>query len=311
MSEFVCSTTVGEMIDAFGLQVLCMPENGRDILIHTSDLNRPGMQFVSDYYEHFDAKRIQVVGRQEVSYLHTASDDRIRTIADLLFAQKIPAMIVSRNLDIPEAFVEHARNSGIPLLRSGKSTSDLIGELMPWLRLALAPQITRHGVLVEVYGEGILMLGESGIGKSETAIELLKRGHRLVADDAVEIKKVSAISLVGSAPDIIRHFVELRGIGIVDVQHIFGMGAVKDTEKIDLIIHVESWTAETEYDRLGDANETTEILGIKIPSIRVPVRPGRNLAVIVEVAAMNHRQRKMGYNAMDELNERLNKSMNL
>ena len=311
MNSFPTNTTIEKMIDAFHLQVLCMPEGGKDIPICSSDLNRPGMQFVSDYYEHFDAKRIQVVGRQEVSYLHTASDERIRTIAELLFAQNIPAMIVCRNMDIPETFIEHARSHNIPLLRTEKTTSDLIGELMAWLRLALAPQITRHGVLVEVYGEGILILGESGIGKSETAIELLKRGHRLVADDAVEIKKVSAISLVGSAPEIIRHFVELRGIGIVDVQHIFGMGAVKNTEKIDLIIHVENWTAETEYDRLGDANETTEILGIKIPSIRVPVRPGRNLAVIVEVAAMNHRQRKMGYNAMDELNERLNRSMNI
>ena len=184
-------------------------------------------------------------------------------------------------------------------------TSAFMAALIASLNVSLAPRITRHGVLVEVYGEGILMLGDSGVGKSETAIELVKRGHRLIADDAVEIKRVSATTLVGSAPEIIRHYVELRGIGIVDVRRLFGMGAVKLTEKIDLVIELEQWVQGKMYDRFGLESEYTEILGINIPSITIPVRPGRNLAIIIEIAAMNSRQKKMGYNTAEEFNKRL------
>ena len=230
-------------------------------------------------------------------------------VLDTLFSHNPPAVIITRGLEIYSEMEEAAKKYHIPLYRTATGTSSFMSALIAWLNVELAPRVTRHGVLVEVYGEGVLMLGESGVGKSEAAVELLKRGHRLVADDAVEIKRVSSISLIGSAPEIIRHFIEIRGIGIVDVRKIFGMGAVKDSEKIDLIINIEQWNKEKSYDRLGLENHETEILGISVPSLTVPVRPGRNLAVIVEVAAMNNRQKKMGFNAAEELSERLTKQM--
>lgn len=230
-------------------------------------------------------------------------------VLDTLFSHNPPAVIITRGLEVYPEMEEAAKKYHIPLYRTATGTSSFMSALIAWLNVELAPRVTRHGVLVEVYGEGVLMLGESRVGKSEAAVELLKRGHRLVADDAVEIKRVSSISLIGSAPEIIRHFIEIRGIGIVDVRKIFGMGAVKDSEKIDLIINIEQWNKEKSYDRLGLENHETEILGISVPSLTVPVRPGRNLAVIVEVAAMNNRQKKMGFNAAEELSERLTKQM--
>ena len=221
----------------------------------------------------------------------------------------IPAAVVTRGLDVPSELLNAAKKFNVPLMRTDESTSSFMAALIASLNLSLAPSITRHGVLVEVYGEGVLLLGESGVGKSETAVELIKRGHRLVADDAVDIRRVSAKTLVGSSPEIIRHFIELRGIGIIDVKKIFGMGAVKNTENINLVINLEIWQQGKTYERLGLDTQVTNILGINVPSLTVPVRPGRNLAVIIEIAAMNHRQRNMGYNAAEELNERLLKQM--
>ena len=225
------------------------------------------------------------------------------------YRSKPVGVIYTTSIEISDETVELAEKYGVPLLRTSKSTSDFMAALIAFLNVELGPRITRHGVLVEVYGEGILLLGDSGVGKSETAIELLKRGHRLIADDAVEIKRVSATTLVGRAPEIIRHYVELRGIGIVDVRRLFGMGAVKETEKIDLVINLEPWQDGKMYDRLGLDEETTDILGIKVPSIVLPVCPGRNLSVVIEVAAMNNRQKRMGYNTSVEFNKRLMESM--
>jgi len=293
------------LIKEFNLKVLQESENYENTEIITTDVLRPGFQLASGFYEYFDPNRILLYGMTENAYLETiTAEERLDTFRKL-FSHKSPAVIVARGLTPPEEMFRCAKEAGIPLLGTEENTSSLMASLIASLNVKLAPEITRHGVLVEVYGEGILMLGESGVGKSEIAIELLKRGHRLIADDAVNIKRVSSKTLVGSAPEVIKHFVEIRGIGIVDIQKIFGMGSVKETEKIDLILNIETWQKGKEYERLGLDDEFTEILGIKIPSITVPVKPGRNLAVIVEVAAMNHRQKKMGYSAVKELNERL------
>ena len=241
----------------------------------------------------------------ETSYLETvSSEDRLKTL-EKLFDRHSPVLIITRGLGVMPEILAAAKKCNMPVFRTHLTTSSFMAALIATLNVYLAPMISRHGVLVEVYGEGILLLGESGVGKSETAIELVKRGHRLVADDAVDIRKVSSKSLVGSSPKVIRHFVEIRGVGIVDIQKIFGMGAIKDTEKIDMILNIESWQDGKEYERLGGETEYTNILGIDVPSITVPVKPGRNLAVIVEVAAMNHRQKNMGYNAVEALNQRL------
>ncbi len=297
--------TLGKLIKEFNLHVISEVENLVDIEITTADVLRPGFQLASGFFEYFDKNRILLYGKMENAYLESISSEERRKTCEKLFAQGSPALVLTRGLTPSAEMLETAKAAGIPLLGTEENTSYFMAALIASLNVHLAPEISRHGVLVEVYGEGILMLGESGVGKSETAIELLKRGHRLVADDAVNIKKVSSKSLVGSSPAVIKHFVEIRGIGIVDIQKIFGMGAVKDTEKIDLILNLELWKQGKEYERLGLDDEYTEILGIKIPSITVPVKTGRNLAVIVEVAAMNHRQKKMGYNAVKELNDRL------
>ena len=232
------------------------------------------------------------------------ADDRKKKITDYVKAHPI-AIIFTFNLPIFDELIEAAEEEGVPVLRTKEMTSAFMAAIIGSLNTHLAPRITRHGVLVEVYGEGLLLLGDSGVGKSETAIELVKRGHRLIADDAVEIKKVSAKTLVGSAPEIIRHYVELRGIGLIDVRRIFGMGAVKETEKIDLVINLENWIEGKMYDRLGLDEEKVDILGNEIPAITIPVKPGRNLAIILEIAAMNNRQKKMGYNTAEEFNKRL------
>jgi HPr kinase/phosphorylase len=289
-----------KILDEFKLEVLYMPENGGNILISNNDTNRPGLQFAG-FYEYFDNKRIQVMGKMEYAYLSGMDSDTRRKRIEDLFGYKFPALIISRSLDVFPEMLEVAPKYGIPILRSEESTSVLISKLVAFLNLQLAPRITRHGVLIEIYGEGVLILGESGVGKSETAIELVKRGHRLIADDAVEIKKASNITLVGSSPDNIRHFLELRGIGIINARQLFGIGAVKMSEKIDMVVEMELWNPEKTYDRMGVDTHYMTILGVKVPLLNIPVKPGRNLAVILEVAAMNNRQKKMGYNAAKDL----------
>lgn len=297
------------IIKEFHLEVLYEPTNIDEVEVYCSDVHRPGLQLTEGYYDYFDNDRIQILGKVEHHYMRQKTSEEKTKVYDKLLSKGIPALIIARNMECPQELYESAKRNNIALLRTEESTSAFLAALIASLNLSLAPMITRHGVLVEVYGEGVLLLGESGVGKSETAVELIKRGHRLVADDAVEIKRVSAKTLVGSSPEIIRHFIELRGIGIIDVKKIFGMGAVKNTENINLVINLEAWQQGKNYERLGLDKEVTNILGIDIPSLTVPVRPGRNLAVIIEIAAMNHRQQNMGYNAAEELSERLTRQM--
>ena len=288
----------------FNLERVCIPDNYDDIQVDTPQVNRPGLA-LAGFYEIFDADRISLIGNAEHRYLlHQSEEDRKKKIVDYINARP-KAVIFTSDLPVFEELLEQASKVGVPVFKSKEKTSPLMASMISSLNTHLAPRITRHGVLVEVYGEGLLLLGDSGVGKSEAAIELVKRGHRLIADDAVEIKRVSAKTLVGSAPEIIRHYVELRGIGIVDVRRLFGMGAVKETEKIDLVINLENWVEGKMYDRLGLDEEKIDILGNKIPAITVPVKPGRNLAIILEIAAMNNRQKKMGYNTAEEFNKRL------
>lgn len=293
-----------KIISEFSLEILNMPEKPENIMISTTEVNRPGLH-MAGYFEFFDEKRIQIIGKSEESFLLRFTPEKAESRLREFFSRKPSAVVICRNLQVSDMYREIAEEYGVPLMRTTESTSDFTSALIAFLNLNLAPRVTRHGVLVEVYGEGILLLGESGVGKSETAIELIKRGHRLIADDAVEIRRVSNKSLVGTAPDNIRHFIELRGIGIINASRIFGTGAVKITEKIDLVINLEIWDVNKVYDRMGLENQTTNILGLDIPSLTIPVKPGRNLAVIIEVAAMNSRQKKLGYNAAQDLLKRL------
>ena len=293
-----------KVIDEFKLEVIYIHKDAKDVMIDENDVNRPGLQLMG-FYEYFNPERIQIIGKMEFAYLSTIDEKTRRERLQLLFAQRIPALIITRELPYFAEMLELAKEYEVPLLRSKESTSNFMSGLIAFLNLTLAPRITRHGVLIEIYGEGVFITGESGVGKSETAIELVKRGHRLVADDAVEIRKVSNISLVGSSPDNIRHFLELRGIGIINERRLFGIGAVKMTEKLDLVVELEQWNPEKIYDRMGVDTEYVSLLGVKVPSLTIPVKPGRNLAVILEVAAMNNRQKKMGYNAAQELLNRL------
>lgn len=296
--------SLDKIIKEFSLEELYMPKSSEEILISNPEINRPGLQFAG-YFDYFAPERIQILGISEIEYLRRFTEEDARERLEKFFGNSPAAVIIARGLSVEGYYIEIAEKYAVPLMRTGETTSELTAALIAFLNLYLAPRITRHGVFVEVYGEGILILGESGIGKSETAIELVKRGHRLIADDAVEIKRVSSKSLVGSAPDNIKHFIELRGIGIINASRIFGVGAVKPTEKVDLIINLELWDMNKTYDRMGIENQTTEILGLDIPSITIPVKPGRNLAVIIEVAAMNSRQKKLGYNAAQDLLHRL------
>lgn len=298
------SVSLFRIINEFSLESIVMPKDPDELFVCTAETNRPGLQ-LSGYYEFFDNDRIQVIGKSEDSFLYKFDKNEYLRRIDALMATKPPAVIITRGLPVSSDMIASAKKNGVPLLRTDDATSSFISALIAFLNVHLAPRITRHGVLVEVYGEGILLLGESGVGKSETAIELVKRGHRLIADDAVEIRRVSSKALVGSAPENIRHFIELRGIGIINARRIFGMGSVKLTEKIDLIINLEQWDADKVYDRMGLEDQTTTILDLEIPSVTIPVKPGRNLAVIIEVAAMNNRQKKMGYNAAHELLKKL------
>lgn len=298
------SVSLNEIINEFELEIVSENKRCEEISVTTSDINRPGLQ-LAEFMDYFGNDRIQIIGKVETSYLDGLSlKDRKKRIFEL-FKCGFPCMIIARNLPVTKELIAASKYYNIPILRTNDTTSRFMGELIKYLNVELAPRIIKHGVFIEVYGEGILILGDSGVGKSETALELLKRGHRLVADDVVEIRKVSEKTLVGTAPDIIRHFIEIRGIGILDIKNLYGMGAVKVTEAISLVISLEYWDNKKDYERLGLVDKQMDILGIKVPTLNVPVRPGRNLAVIVEVAAMNNRQKKMGYNAAKELNERV------
>ena len=296
----VYTIPLSKIIHELQLETAFLPKSADDILIQSRDVVRPGME-LNGYHEYFDPNRIAVLGRAEMYMLESLKPERRAMALDSYLSLKPPAVIVARGIDPGKDFMEIAETYHVPVLRTTESTSNVVASLVAYLNVELAPRITRHGVLVEVYGEGILLVGDSGVGKSETAIELIKRGHRLIADDAVEIRRVSSNSLVGQSPENIRHFIELRGIGIINARRIFGMGAVKLQEKIDMCINLEIWDATKVYDRMGMDSEYTEILGIKVPVMTIPVKPGRNLAIIIEVAAMNNRQKKMGYNAAYEL----------
>ena len=306
--EEIYTVKLSKIINEFGLEVMYLNDLPENIEISCTRINRPGLQMVG-FYDHYEPVRLQIIGKVEHLYIETLEPEERTARLEDFFKSRPVGVIYTTSLPVSQETVDLAEKYGVPLLRTAKSSSDFMAALIAFLNVELGPRITRHGVLVEVYGEGILLLGESGVGKSETAIELLKRGHRLIADDAVEIRKVSATTLVGRAPEIIRHYVELRGIGIVDVRRLFGMGSVKETEKIDLVINLEAWQDGKMYDRLGLDEQTTDILGIAVPSIVLPVCPGRNLSVVIEVAAMNNRQKRMGYNTAAEFNKRLMESM--
>lgn len=294
------SVSLKKIIDELSLEQQYMPKNPEEVMISSKDIDRPGVELVG-FLDYFDKNRILVFGKTEYSYIGRFDSEKQTEIYESLFALLPPALILARGLMPTEILQAAAEKFKIPILRSLDTTSGLSASLISFLNVELAPRITRHGVLVEVYGEGCLLIGDSGVGKSETAVELIKRGHRLIADDAVEIRRVSRKSLVGSSPANIRHFIELRGIGIINARRIFGMGAVKLTENIDLVINLELWDSTKIYDRMGIESEVMEILGIEVPVMTIPVKPGRNLAIIIEVAAMNNRQKKMGYNAAQEL----------
>lgn len=276
--------------------------------VEVPDINRPALQ-LTGFFDHFDAERVQIIGYVEYTFLEKMPEERKKEVYDELLSYKIPCIIFCRNLQPEPALLEKANEMEIPIFSTDIKTSSFTAELIRWLNVQLAPCISIHGVLVDVYGVGVLIMGESGIGKSESALELIKRGHRLVSDDVVEIHKVSDDTLVGTAPDITRHFIELRGIGIVDVKTLFGVLSVKETQNIDLVITLEDWNRDKDYDRLGLDEEYTEFLGNKVVCHQLPIRPGRNLAIIVETAAINHRQKKMGYNAAQELYKRVQQNL--
>ena len=279
---------------------------GKEVSI--PEVNRPALQ-LSGFFDHFDSDRVQIIGYVEYTYLETLDYERKLQIYDELVSYKVPCIVYSRNLEPDKELLEKAEQQDIPIFQTEKQTSGFMAELIRWMNVKLAPCISIHGVLVDVYGVGVLIMGESGIGKSEAALELIKRGHRLVTDDVVEIRRVSDETLVGSAPDITRHFIELRGIGIVDVKSMFGVQSVRETQNIDLVITLEDWSREKEYDRLGLEESYTEFLGNKVVCHKIPIRPGRNLAIIVESAAVNHRQKQMGYNAAQELYKRVQENL--
>jgi len=278
------------------------------IKVTQPDINRPALQ-LAGYFEHFAETRLQIIGFVEYTYMESLEPERKKEVFEALLSHNIPAFVFCRELQPDPLFLEIAVKNQIPILMTKKSTSSFMAEIIRWMNVKLAPMISVHGVLVDVYGEGILITGESGIGKSEAALELVKRGHRLVTDDVVEIRKVSEETLIGTAPDVTKNFIELRGIGITDIKTLFGVSSVKDTQSIDLVIRLEEWNKDKEYDRLGLEEEYTEYLGNKVVCHNIPIRPGRNLALICETAAVNHRQKKMGYNAAQELYHRVQNSL--
>lgn len=294
------SVPLSQIAEALNLTEVYVAENYKETNISTVEINRPGLE-LTGYLEFFDNKRIQVLGNTEFSYLGRYGPEAQKMVIDSIFSFGPPAVIICRDIEPSNAILESAKLHKVSIFSTPQSTSDLTASLVQYLNKELAPRITRHGVLVEVYGEGCLLTGDSGVGKSETAIELIKRGHRLVADDAVEIRRTAQTTLYGQSPENICHFIELRGIGIINARKLFGMGAIKLQEKIDMVINLEQWDSSKVYDRMGLDNEYMKILGVEVPTLTIPVKPGRNLAVIIEVAAMNNRQKKMGYNAAREL----------
>lgn len=306
--EDMSSVSLAKVIDKMKLENLTPDIDVRSIRITQPDINRPALQ-MAGYFEHFDATRLQIIGFVEYTYMEGLNELRKREIYDELMSYDIPGIVFCRELKPDPVFMETALKHMVPVFTTKKSTSAFMAEIIRWLNVKLAPCISVHGVLVDVYGEGVLITGESGIGKSEAALELIKRGHRLVTDDVVELRKVSDDTLIGTAPDVTKHLIELRGIGIVDVKALFGASSVKDTQNIDLVIRLEEWDKDREYDRLGLEENYTEYLGNKIVCHNIPIRPGRNLAIICESAAVNHRQKKMGYNAAQELYTRVQNSL--
>ena len=297
-----------QIIEKMKLENLTPEIDVKGIKITQPDINRPALQ-MAGYFEHYEATRLQIIGFVEYTYMESMTEERKQKIYNQLLSYPIPCIVFYRELHPDPLFLQIAQEKNVPILMTKKATSAFMAEIIRWLNVMLAPCISVHGVLVDVYGEGVLITGESGIGKSEAALELIKRGHRLVSDDVVEIRKVSDDTLIGNAPDITKHFIELRGIGIIDVKTLFGVSSVKDTQSIDLVVRLEDWNKDKEYDRLGLEEEYTDYLGNKIVCHNIPIRPGRNLAIICESAAVNHRQKKMGYNAAQELYTRVQNSL--
>ena len=304
MEEQHFFVTLDRVASESGLTVAYTPKDLKEIKIYATEVYRPGI-FLAGYYQYFDNMRIQILGLTEMSYLNELEADTRRAHLEKLFSFQPPAVVLTRGLEPLPEMLEFARRYGVALLLSNEMTSPLMGTMITTLNMELAPRITRHGVLVEVYGEGILITGDSGVGKSETAIELVKRGHRLIADDAVELRRVSSKQIMGSSPENIRHFIELRGIGIINVARLFGIGSVKNSVEVEIVIELEPWDRTKNYDRTGLESRTCDILGVQVPNMVIPVMPGRNLAVIIETAAMNNRAKEMGYNAAKELLKQL------
>jgi len=300
------SVLLSTLVDEFHLEIVYAASDFASIRLTVEDVARPGLP-LAGYFDHFEPSRLQLFGNAEMSYMAKRTDEERARIYDRLFSHKFPALLIARNFHPDKECLEMAQKHNITILRSPEATSTLVSTIITYMKSALAPRITRHGVLVEVYGEGILLIGDSGIGKSEAAVELLKRGHRLIADDAVEIKKIASNVLMGTAPELIRNYIELRGIGIINVAKLFGVGAVRAQNEINLVVKIVPWNTQEVYDRLGLEDNYMDILGVNIPLNTIPITPGRNLAMILEVAAMNNRQKKMGYNAALEFTEQINR----
>lgn len=300
------NASLKKVVEAFHLAVAYAATDYDRVQIVAEEVTRPGLQ-LTGFFDHFEPLRLQVIGNVENAYLRALSHERLLEVFDRLFAYKIPALIFTRNLEPPAECMQMAQKHDITILRCCEATTYIISSLITYLKTALAPCITRHGVLVEIYGEGVLLMGESGIGKSEAAAELLKRGHRLIADDAVEIRKLNGNSLIGTSPELIRNYIEIRGIGVINVAKLFGMAAIKSETAINMVVNIVPWSNNQIYDRLGLEEQYIDLLGVKIPAITIPIKPGRNLAIILEIAAMNNRQKMMGYNAAVEFTEQINR----
>ncbi len=299
------SVTISQIIKEFNLEVLYLPEDGENYKIYSTDINRPSLLLSAGFTDFFDNRRIQICGKVEMAYIDTLTPERRAEVIDLLFSLNPSAVVVSRGLAIYPEMMDAAAKYSIPFLRTYETTSNFTSAAISYLNVELAPRTSMHGVLVEIYGEGVLITGESGIGKSETAMELIKRGHTLVADDSVDLRRVSNKTIVGSAPANIAHYIELRGLGIINVRRVFGITAVKATEQISLVVHLERWREGISYSVIGDEELAEDILGLKVPCVTIPVSPGRNLAVIIEVAAMTHHMKKLGYNPAGDILEKL------
>ena len=300
------SVPLTTLVREFHLEPAFLSTDYESIRVTVEDVARPGLQ-LAGYFDHFEPMRLQLMGNVEVSFIERFSAAERAVIFDRFLSYKPPALIMARDFPPDPQCLEMAKKHNVTVLRSRRATTTVASTIITYLRAALAPRITRHGVLMEVYGEGLLLIGDSGIGKSEAALELLKRGHRLIADDAVEIRKITETSLSGTAPELIRNYIELRGIGIINVAKLFGMGAIRSENEIDLVVNIVPWNSQEAYDRLGLEDQYMEILGVKVPMSTIPITPGRNLAVILEVAAMNNRQRKLGYNPAQEFTDQINR----